>query len=103
MIITVETFDLWQVPFRLFCRWFFTWHLFLVVMRLQFTLVPLAIVLTFASTIMANMVLLGDPTFNFTLEVQRAFVLHALHHLHQTLENIQDVYPLIDNFLDLKL
>jgi len=61
-------------------------------MRLQFTLAPLAFVPTFASTILASMVLIGDLISNFTLEVQKAFVLHALHHLHQTLN---DAFPLV--------
>jgi hypothetical protein len=92
VIILVETLDFWQVPFCLFRHWFFTWHLFLVDMRLQLSLMPLVFVPTFASTILVNMVLLGDPTSNFTLEVQRVFILHASHHLHQTLEGIYDYF-----------
>jgi len=85
VIIIVETLDLWQVPFHLFRHWLFTWYLFLVIMRLQFTLAPLVFFPTFASTNLTNMVLLGDPISNFTFEVRKAFVLHALHHFHQTL------------------
>jgi len=87
MIIIVETFDLWQVPFRIFRHWLFTWHLFHVVMKLQLTLAPFMFVPTFASTILSSMVFMDDPTSNFTLEVQKAFVFHVFHHFHQTLND----------------
>jgi hypothetical protein len=46
---------------------------------------------------------LGDSTFGITFMVWRAFVLHALHHLHQTLIEVQNVSLLVHNPLNPKL
>jgi hypothetical protein len=66
---------------------------------------PLALILAFAPTAWANMLILGDFISYFTLGTQRAFVSHALHHFYQTPTNVYNVHPLklIDRFLNPRL
>jgi hypothetical protein len=42
-------------------------------------------------------------TFDSTLVARMTFVLHALHHLHETSASIWNIHVLVDNFFELKL
>ncbi len=92
VVVTIERFDLREVMLRLLDRQLFARRLFLVVLRPWLTL---ALVTTFASIVWANLILLGDHTFNFTLRVCRGFILHTLHHLHQPLAHFWNINPLV--------
>ncbi len=50
----------------------------------------------------ANILFMGDLTFNFTLAMLKAFVFHAFHHLHEVLTSIQDDHPLVQDLSNLK-
>jgi hypothetical protein len=64
---------------------------------------PLLFVLDLVPIIWSNIWFLGDIAFDFTLATQMAFVLHAFHHLHETLASFWNVHLLVDNFLKLRL
>jgi hypothetical protein len=51
------------------------------------------LVVTFASIVQIGLILMGDPTFSFTLAAWKAFFLHTLHHFHQALEGVRDIHP----------
>jgi hypothetical protein len=63
VIVTIETFDLQKVSFRLLRHRLFIF----VIMKPQLMLAPLAFVLAFASTTFIGMMILGDLASNLTL------------------------------------
>jgi hypothetical protein len=83
----IEALNLRQVLFHLFHQWFLALQLFLIIVKLLFTLALIVLIGTFAPIAWACMVFLVDFAFGFTLGAWKAFIFHALHRLHQALTN----------------
>jgi len=63
---------------------------------------PFLFVLAFISTTRINIMFLREFIFGFNFVVWKAFILHAFHHFHQTLANVQDVNILINDLANPK-
>jgi hypothetical protein len=86
VIVTIETFDLGQVPVHLF------WPAALWSLTSPCCLEALAslgptytYITTLASIAWVDLILLGDSISSFTFGAWKGFILHILHHLHQPL------------------